>query len=156
MKVSISGTREALSERQREFVRRRILALPAGTTVNTGGCLGVDAFVARVAFSSGYLRVHTIMPGDRRQSDPLWREFCHSFEEMPSYTTFKQRDVAVVEAGDNLLAFPMYREWVHKTRTGDPRSTRSGTWMTVRLARQDGKPVEVFVLSELPADWSDG
>jgi hypothetical protein len=155
MRVSTSGTREHLTHIQCAFIVRRIQALPAGTTVVTGGCLGVDTLIATTAFTAG-LYVHTIMPADRRQADPDWRKWCHTFKEMPRGTTMRQRDEAVVEDGDNLLAFPMYKEWVHRTKTGDIRSMRSGTWMTVRIAQKVGKSVEVFVLDDLPPNWSPG
>jgi hypothetical protein len=60
---------------------------------------------------------------------------------MPPGTTFKQRDARMVEVGDRVIAFPLYPE-------NDPRSKRSGTWMTVRLANRAGKPVKIHVLRE--------
>lgn len=149
MRVSISGTQRIPTPAQERFIRERILKLPPETTVITGGCVGVDALVAEIAYHSGYLIVHTILPADHKKVDPVWRRHCHSFVQMSSDTSYRDRDVAVVEDGNNLLAFPLHDEWVHATRTGDVRSARSGTWMTIRIGRGIGRPVEVFVLDQI-------
>lgn len=153
MRVSTSGTRAMMTTAQHVFITERILALPRGTVVVTGGCIGVDALIARVAYESGYLRVHAILPSDHRQVDQEWQRYCHTSYQMPPGTSYRQRDREVVHDGDNLLAFPMYDEWNHASSTGDPRSIRSGTWMTVRIARRLNKPVETFVLDDIPPYW---
>jgi hypothetical protein len=98
----------------------------------------VDALAARIAHG-GRRRVHTIVPADRSRVDPYWRDHCDTFEEMPSGTDYRARNERIVELSDRLVALPEYPEDDHWSR-------RSGTWMTVRIARRAGKPVAVVVL----------
>jgi hypothetical protein len=60
---------------------------------------------------------------------------------MPPGTTYRDRNAAIIAASDCLVAFPEHRE-------GHPRSARSGSWMTVRMARKEGKMIYVFPLSD--------
>jgi hypothetical protein len=142
VRVATSGTRERLTMAQAALVRDKVLSLPPGTTVVTGGCVGVDALIATVAYRAGRYHVLTVLPADHSRVDPNWKDHCHEHIQMEHGTTYRQRDAMVVLHGDNLLAFPLYPE-------DDPRSKRSGTWMTVRLAKRAAKPVEAFVLSEV-------
>ena len=105
----------------------------------TGGCIGVDALVARMAHG-GRRRVHTVVPADRSRVDPYWRKHCDTFEELDPGTTYSDRNERIVELSDRLVAFPEYPEHHNLSR-------RSGTWMTVRIAGRAGKPVEVVTLN---------
>jgi hypothetical protein len=95
--------------------------------VITGACVGVDSFAARYARRLGH-QVHTIVPADRSRVDAEWRSWCTSFIEMPPGSTHRDRNVFLVREGTHgLRAFPEFA-------MNDPRSHRSGTWMTVRIA----------------------
>jgi predicted Rossmann-fold nucleotide-binding protein len=130
--IGISGTR-SLNDDRAAAVTAVIETLPKDATVVTGGCVGVDAHVARVAYGLG-LHVVTILPADRKAVDPDWRRFCHEYEEMLPGSTYRDRNRRIVQRSDQLLAFPLYPE-------KDARSTRSGTWQTVRIARNMGREI---------------
>lgn len=137
--IGFTGTRN-VRDVDLERIRAAVLALPPDATVVTGACIGVDALVARMAHG-GRRHVHTIVPAGRSRVDPYWRQHCNTFEEMPPGTDYRARNERIVELSDRLVAFPEYPEDHH-------RSHRSGTWMTVRIARRAGKPVEVVVLND--------
>jgi len=105
----------------------------------TGGCVGVDALVARLARARG-IRVHTIVPANRRLVDPEWQDHCDTYQEMPEGTDYRNRNIALVDRGEMLVAFPTYEE-LH------PASRRSGTWQTYRIAVKSRKPRLVIPLA---------
>lgn len=147
LRVGISGTRTKLSHAEKEVIRRNLrIFIPRGATIVTGGCVGVDAFVAEHAYQAErgdgkrIWDVHTIMPYLRSQADPNWRDYCDSWVEMGKGTTYKDRNIAIVLDVHYLIYFPKYAE-------SDPRSKRSGTWQTYRLARAAGVPTRGVILS---------
>lgn len=136
--VGFTGTR---SLNPMEDIGRLMMileALPTGTAIVTGACIGVDSFIASQAHNFG-LSVHTVVPADRSRVDRRWRDHCDTFEEMASGTDYRARNVRIVELSTRVIAVPDHAE-------DAPESRRSGTWMTVRIARKAGKPVDVHVL----------
>ena len=105
--------------------------------VVTGGCIGMDAMVARVAFLND-LWVHTVLPANRSQVDPEWMAYCTSYEEMPDGTTFMDRNDRMIELATYLFAFPATAE-----------TLRSGTWATVRRGRTKQIPVLVYPIAQI-------
>lgn len=142
--VAFTGTREPPAD-WLETIERLVAALPADATVVTGACRGVDALVARLAHARD-LWVHAIVPGERGPwLDPDWRRYATTSDEMPPGSTFRQRDERVVMFAaryyGRLVAVPRWPE-------DDPRSQRSGTWMTVRIARRRCVPIHLERLWE--------
>ncbi|HVQ45150.1 MAG TPA: hypothetical protein VMT30_09450 [Candidatus Saccharimonadia bacterium] len=137
--VGFSGTRSA-GHRDAGRIADIVSDLPPDCTVVTGGCIGVDMLVAVAAHQRG-LKVHTVLPADRSRVGRFWRQHCDIFEEMPPGTDYRARNERIVELSDRLITIPEASE-------DDPRSRRSGTWMTVRIARRAGKPVQVELLDE--------
>jgi predicted Rossmann fold nucleotide-binding protein DprA/Smf involved in DNA uptake len=137
MKVAFTGTRSVIAKDE-ALIRKTVQSLPSDSTVITGGCLGVDTLVAKIAHELG-LKVHTVMPHNRTQADPYWRTRCSTFEEMPEGTDYRDRNTRMVVLCDRLIAFPNKAE-------DHGASRRSGTWMTVRIARKLGKDVLVELL----------
>lgn len=137
--VGFTGSR-TLPQACYPVVERAVAALPDGTLVVTGGCIGVDDYVAYLAHRYGF-KVHGVIPADRSRVPPGWRDIYDTYEQMPMGSTYRQRDERLVEISDRLIALPLLPE-------DAPQSRRSGTWMTVRIARSTGKSVEVHDLFE--------
>lgn len=138
LRYGFTGTRQS-SLYMRECVGLLIDRLPERCWIVTGGCIGADAYAARYAWSTGR-NVLTILPADRSRVDPDWLEYCHEYREMPEGTSYKDRDRAVVQEGQHgLLAVALFPE-------AHPRSLRSGTWMTVRLARDAKIPISIAIM----------
>lgn len=110
------------------------------TRLAQGGCKGIDDIAGQAGHGLGLL-VHTILVPNWRKVrwTAEWWEYSDTSQAMPYGTGFKERDQAVVDTSEALLAFPLYAE-------KNPQSRRSGTWMTIRMAREKGIPVEVIVL----------
>jgi NADH:ubiquinone oxidoreductase subunit len=137
--VGFSGTRR-LPTTAYERVGAIVATLPEGTRVVQGACIGVDSYVAWAAKRRG-LHVHAVVPADRSRVPPDWRDWCDTFEEMPAGTDYRSRNARIAGQIDRLIAIPDAAE-------DAPQSRRSGTWMTVRIARRIGIPVEVYILDE--------
>jgi predicted Rossmann fold nucleotide-binding protein DprA/Smf involved in DNA uptake len=134
--VGFTGSRHVTADMQ-EAIKKILLELHPEATVVTGACVGVDSYAAYRAWVLPFMKVHTIVPADHSRLDPYWRDHCDTFEHMPPGTDYRARNERIVELSDRLIAFPEHAE-------DDPRSRRSGTWMTVRIARKAGKPVQVI------------
>lgn len=137
MRIGFTGTRDLHTSEQAR-IDAVVAKVSPGSCVVTGACLGVDAYVARAAKNAG-LTVWTIVPGDWKLVDPAWYHWCDFFEEMPAKSTYKARNLRIVEMSDALVGFPRWRET-------DPKSRGSGTWQTVRMARKRGMQVTVELL----------
>lgn len=145
--AGFTGTREP-PEDWADRIDDLVDALPPGTVVVVGCCVGVDARVANRA-RARRLWVHAVVPGiGGRWLDPEWRRHCSTFECMPIGTTYRQRDERIVDLvamhGGRLVGVPRWPE-------DDPRSLRSGSWMTCNIARRRGVPLHVERLW-LPAE----
>jgi predicted Rossmann fold nucleotide-binding protein DprA/Smf involved in DNA uptake len=135
--VGWTGSRRITDDAKRH-VDAALEKLHSAVWIITGGCVGTDAYVAKKAHALG-LHVHTILPADRSRVDPHWREHCTTYEEMPPGTTYPDRNARIVVlATCDLFAVPEFPEHAGK-------SLRSGTWQTVRLARQAWKQVHVHI-----------
>jgi len=123
-------------------------SLPPGVEYTTGGCLGVDAYVGIGLWRTEPHATHrVVVPADRSRVDYWWMHRAIRegrgvlIEEMPPSTTYADRNRRIVEHSDVLVAFPAHPE-------DDPRSRRSGTWQTIRMARQAALEVRVTVLGD--------
>lgn len=106
----------------------------------TGGCVGIDHIVGRWLFHHYPERHHTVVvPADRSRVAAWWRHYLPggagpvatnlTVIEMPPGTDYRSRNVRLVGLCEILIGYPQYGE-------GHPRSQRSGSWQTLRLARQ--------------------
>lgn len=139
MRIAFTGTRK-LQPGDAAKIAAVIEALPQDAELITGACVGVDAHIARVGHAL-YRQVHTVVPSNGSQVDPAWMHYCTSATVLGpgAPEPYRERNEYMVERCDRLIAFPD-REESH----GSQR--RSGTWMTVRIARAAQKPVEIHIL----------
>lgn len=140
MHISFTGTQTLLPQKRR-FVDPVLCALvpsyqdATGWRFVTGACIGVDAYVGRRLVDLYPEANHEVLvPFKRGKVDEWWPPYVAlgysiTVIEMPADTDFRYRNTKLVERGNDLLVpFPEYGE-------DDGRSKRSGTWMTVRIAR---------------------
>ena len=136
--VTFTGTRE-LPHEWEPRIHDLVGALPIGAVAVVGVCLGFDALVARLAHQRG-VWVHAVVPADRSRVDPDWRRYAATWEEMAPGRTYRQRDERMVALAANyqgrVVAVPRWPE-------ESERSRRSGTWMTVRIARLRCLPIHL-------------
>lgn len=145
-RIGITGSR-SIENVDFLCIERIIRSLSPGDTVVQGACRGVDAAAAycvvlrnHYAETFGALNLHTVVPGPRAWVARDFLTWDGTFEYMPEGTDYRARNLRILEQVDRLIAFPLYRE-------DDPGSTRSGSWMTIRMARDAGIPVEIHVLT---------
>lgn len=107
---------------------------PAPTLyILTGGCVGLDTYVAEVLHARGY-HVHTVLPGDMSRVDPAWQAHCSSHEFTPlTDEPYRTRNQRMVGLCDRLIVFAYHLG-------------RNGETMTYNLARKAGKPTQVVML----------
>jgi hypothetical protein len=135
--VTFTGTRWP-PDGTAELIATLLWTLPSSTKLITGAAIGIDTLVAVTGLKQRF-HVHAVVPATTDQADVDWLKHCTSYEVMPRGSTFRDRDTRMVDLGKRVIAFPLYPE-------KDPRSKRSGTWMTVRIAHKQGKQVTIYPL----------
>jgi len=143
--IGFSGSRKVLEQDAIEKIEEILFVLRLNfkneATIVTGGCIGVDALVARLA--AGLLfKVFTIIPANTRAVDKYWAVYAKEsfiFKE----GSYKNRNEKIVEVSDILVALVSVPEF---DKNGE--FTHSGTWQTVRLARKKKIPVLVIEVKE--------
>lgn len=131
MIVGFTGSREGMTSAQHEAVRAILSALRPGD-VHHGDCVGADNDLHEICVELGlWITIH---PPDverhRAHCGGVWVSVTHP--PLP----YRKRNLAIVDACDLLIACPSGNESADSQR-------RSGTWMTVRMARKTGKSVHI-------------
>jgi hypothetical protein len=117
---------------------------PSFSKFITGGAEGADSIIGQWLVEEMPLGMFhkIIVPHNRSQVDSWWTYNDRALElkdlgylevqYMPEGTTYKDRNQEIVNQSNWVLGFPAYDE-------RDPRSLRSGTWQTIRMARKADK-----------------
>lgn len=111
--------------------------VPPADRYVTGACQGGDAWIGAWLYVARPAAEHVVVvPYNRRQIDPWWTRTGSlplvTVREMPPGTSYADRNRVLVDSADQVFGFPAFSE-------EDPRSQRSGTWQTIRMARDAGK-----------------
>ena len=127
MKVGITGTRNAVTDKQVTEMIRFLKSLPEGSELHHGDCVGADFQAAVIAQHIGIKTV--CHPPEKIEL----RAFHRSDEKRPE-KSYLARNRAIVDEVDMLMVVPMQDEW----------QPRGGTWYTHDYAKKKGKPVQMF------------
>lgn len=142
-KVGITGSRTGMTAWQHKALNRLLndewgLGRLLMEEFHHGDCLGVDATAHSVVYNLGYAKRIVLHP----PSNSFMRawtavESTEVFTVLPPLPYLERND-AIVAAVDLLIAVPSYRL--------GQEPPRSGTYYTVRRARNAGKPVIIIQL----------
>lgn len=147
MLYAFTASREVESSDRVTIAARLSTLDPPPSVVVTGGARGGDEYIAKLS-SVMYPEAQqwVLFPSQANVSVARsLQEFfesektVHRFESVPG--THRDRNVRIVEMAKagHLVGFPKYRE-------SHPKSERSGTWQTIRLAKVRGALVSYTVL----------
>lgn len=134
---AITGSRDALGARVERLVASTLARFPDATSVATGGCYGADTIAIT--------HLPVVLPNAKRPlflpKGKKYNEGTLDFATEVFYIEggYLKRDDALAEYGvDGLIAFPLTATEVR----------RSGTWATIRRARNLGRDIYIFPLNE--------
>jgi hypothetical protein len=144
--VGFTATRETPQGYAATVIRAHLAGMTRARGFVTGGCVGGDHFVGETLVQIfPHLEHAVIVPAKRTLVHDWWTAYGALVKviEMPPGTSYRQRDLRLVEKCERLIGYPMYPE-------ADHRSTRSGSWMTIRMARRghDASP-QIFPITRL-------
>ena len=133
MKVGFTGTRHPLTTVQTTSLYEVFGSFDDVEELHHGDCVGADAAAHDLAWAHGWNVV--IHPPDK----PDARAWCKglSIVDVRPPLPYLVRNHNIVEATEIMVAAP-----------NGPEYLRSGTWATVRFARQIGRPIVIV--------WPDG
>ncbi len=132
MKYGFTGSQKGTDDKTVLKVLKS-LKLTKDDTVVTGACIGIDAQVALLV-AKHYPKVKQliIVPGNKSKVDNNVLKIKNAkYIFMSKNTTYRMRNERLVEESDRFIAF-----W-----TG---IQRSGTFMTMNIAKKAGKSVSTF------------
>lgn len=125
MKVGFTGTQRGMSAAQRAELRAQLVG---ATELHHGDCIGADAEAHAIAQSLG-IRI-VIHPPEISAK----RAFCKGAAVTYLPLPYLERNRHIVNLTARLIAAPKTAE----------EELRSGTWATVRYARQRRRPVTIL------------
>lgn len=128
MKVGFTGTREGLTDTQKQILRNTIeeLLMEGYDEAHHGDCVGADCEFHDMVIQQMIVVIHP--PDDTRME-----AYCHGNEHRAP-KPYLERNHDIVDETDLLIVCPK----------GELEEIRSGTWATARYARRIGKPVIVI------------
>jgi hypothetical protein len=126
--IGFTGTRKGMSTQQKDQLVLFLIAQPVDAVLHHGDCIGADRQAYEVA-KRFYMKTHGHPPSNGNLRAYTENDFA---EEPKDY---HDRDWDIVKMSDVLVATP-------KEATEIMRG--SGTWLTIRYARQAKKPYIVW------------
>lgn len=137
MKVGITGTRNRITFEQDDTIWKLIKYMGA-TEIHHGDCTGADAASHAAVLGIRHQTQEGYLPPIKLIIHPpiadVWRAFCQDYDEIREPLLYSIRNHAIVDETDLLIAVPQTSN----------EQIRSGTWATIRYARQTGKPVMII------------
>jgi hypothetical protein len=133
IKIGFTGTREGMSSKQKEEIKQILQSyLDKGKkiVVNHGDCLGADKDFHDICRSLSSDIVIRIYP----PSDNKLRAYCKG-DNILETKPYLERNKDIINSCDILLACPKTKE----------EELRSGTWYTIRYARENDKKFKIIV-----------
>lgn len=127
MKVGITGTRDAVTDKQVMEIVRFLKSLPEGSELHHGDCVGADFQVAVIA---SHFKIRTICHPPTKID---LRAF-HKSDEIRPENSYLARNRAIVDEVDMLMVVPKQMMW----------QPQGGTWYTHDYAKKKNKPVQIF------------
>lgn len=141
MKVGFTGTKQGMTVVQEDSVGHLVDSFTDEwfgldrIFGHHGDCIGADAqfhdILLRCWPDRSYIVIHP-------PKNDKYRAFCHHFNEIREPKDYGVRDKDIVKETDVLIATPR----------GFGEELRSGTWMTIRIARKLNKDIYII--------WPDG
>jgi len=132
--VSFTAARD-LDDPGREVVVNVLVQVPWAQRYITGAAIGGDAFIGRWLRENRPHAEHVVVvPADRSRVDYWWDAsdpYVTVFDMPEHLGTYADRNAQLVMCATAVWGLPAYPE-------DDPRSRRSGTWQTIRMARRAG------------------
>lgn len=128
MIVGFTGTRHALTPHQQEELEYALEGA-AGETLLHGDCVGGDAYAHDLGREKGYT-IEVYPPRVDTYRAYKVGDIVHPVED------YRVRNQMIADRCDVLVAVPEGPE---------SQFPRSGTWMTVRMARKQDKPIIVIL-----------
>jgi hypothetical protein len=135
MKIAFTGTTVGLTRSQRIELDTFLAKLPGANELHHGMAVGADAQANDAARRLGWRTVG--YPGVDKHGEPGGRAPGLVLDEVHPERPYLKRNRGIVAGAALLVATPR-----------GPEQRRSGTWATVRYARQAGVPVLII--------WPDG
>lgn len=134
-RVGFTGTRSITAKDEDVIAKRLRVICRHAERVITGACVGVDAYIAHYVNDNYPDIVNVIVvPSERRLVDNTVLGIADAMHiHMAQGTTYRQRNEMIVSLSEVVEAF-----W-----TGDHRS---GTKMTIGIARREGKLGQITIL----------
>lgn len=129
MKVGFTGSREGMSQHQKEQFVVKLLELGI-TEFHHGDCKGADAEAHDI--------IREFLPNVKIHVHPPAAEFMRAFKQgdiMYEPEDYIPRDERIVDMTDILIGAP---------KVTDFEERRSGSWYTIRYARRKGKSHHVL------------
>lgn len=127
MEIGFTGTQLGMTVQQKDRVRLLLEKLDP-TGVAHGDCIGADAEFHNICLQLGkWIRIHPPYKGTKRA-------YCKEWNEILPGKDYLVRNRDIVAGVDCLIACPAEYD----------EQLRSGTWATVRYARERGIPIYVI------------